>query len=344
MSSEKIMVVEDEWVVADQLCTSLKELGYTVCSTASTGYEAIMNVEAERPDLILMDIVLKGRMDGIEAADRINSQFNIPVIYLTAHTNQEYIERAKQTNPFGYLIKPYNQRELHATIEMALHKHRADKESANIEMVLHKHRVDKETKEYLDRLTRCYTGTIKAFSGAIELRGPYAAGHHQRVAEYTHAIAKEMGLPEFSVEGLWLSAHVYDISLVNMPIEIIKESGQLTGINLTMYRTYPQSSYDILKEVDFPWPVANIALQHRECWDGSGFPRGIKGENILIEARVLAVAHVLEDLTSHRVFRNALPLKLALDEICAHRGSQYDPDVVDACLNIFSEKGDKAED
>ncbi|MCK9195849.1 MAG: response regulator [Syntrophales bacterium] len=338
MSSEKIMVVEDEWIVADQLCMSLKELGYTVCSTASTGYEAIMKVESDRPDLILMDIVLKGRMDGIEAAGRINSQFNIPVLYLTAHTNQKYIERAKQTNPFGYLVKPYNQKELYATIEMALHKHRADKEIVNSEMILYKHRVDKETKDHLDRLTRCYTGTIKTFSGAIELRGPYAAGHHQRVAEFAHAIAKEMGLPDFSVEGLWLSAQVYDISLVNMPMEIVRDSGKLTGVNLTMYRTYPQSSYDILKEVYFPWPVANIALQHRECWDGSGFPRGIKGEDILIEARILAIADALEDLTSHRAFRNAFPLKPALDEISTHRGSQYDPDVVDACLRLFNDE------
>jgi putative two-component system response regulator len=327
MKSGKIMVVEDEWVVADQLCRSLKELGYTVFSTASTGDEAIRKVEADRPDLILMDIVLKGKMDGIEAADRINSKFNIPVLYLTAYTNQEYIERAKQTNPFGYLVKPYNQKELYATIEMALHKHR----------------VDQEIKDYLDRLTRCYTGMMKAFSGAVELRGPYAPGHHQRVAYFAHAIAREMGLPDFSVEGLWLAAHVYDISLVNMPVEIILDAGQLTGHSLTLYREYPQRSHDILKEVNFLWPIADIALQHRECYDGSGFPQGIRRADILIEARILAVAVALEDSTSRRAFRNAFPLKQALDEISAHRGSQYDSDVVDACLRLFNEKGFKME-
>jgi response regulator RpfG family c-di-GMP phosphodiesterase len=327
MNSEKILVVEDEWVVAEQLCRELKDPGYTVCSTASTGDEAIRMVEEHSPDLILMDIVLKGKMNGIEAADRITSQFNIPVIYLTAYTNQEYIERAKLTNPFGYLVKPYNQKELYATIEM----------------VLHKHRVDKEIKDYLDRLTRCYTGIMKAFSGAIELRGPYAPGHHQRVAYFAHAIAKEMGLPDFSVEGLWLAAHVYDISLVNMPAEILMDAGQLTGPSLTLYRTYPQLSYDILKEVNFLWPIADIALQHRECYNGSGFPRGIKREDILIEARILTVAHALEDLTTNRSYRNAFPLKQALDEISAHRGSQYDPDVVDACLRLFNEKGYKTE-
>ena len=316
------MVVEDEWVVADQLCRNLQDLGYNVCSPISTGEEAIRKAGADSPDLILMDIVLKGKMDGIEAADQINSQFNIPMLYLTSYTDQDYIERAKQTRPFGYLLKPYNQKGLYANIEMALHKHR----------------VDKEIKDYLGRLTRCYAGTMKAFSEAIELRGPYAPGHHQRVAEFVNAIAKGMGLPDFSVEGLRLAVYVYDISLVGMPAEIILDAGQLAGSRLALHRKCPELSYDILKEVDFPWPVADIVLQHRECYDGSGFPHGLKGEDILIEARILAVAHALEDLTSHRVFRNAFPLQQALDEIRAHRGSQYDPDVVDACLRAFNKE------
>ena len=317
------MIVEDEWVVADQICRDLKDLGYTVCQTASTGDEAIRKAEAERPDLVLMDIVLKGKMDGIEAADRITSQFDIPVIYLTAHTNHEYIERAKQTKPFGYLVKPFMAKELHTNIEMALHKHG----------------VDKYIKNYLARLTKCFKGTIDAVMGAIELRGPYTSGHHQRVAEYTRAIAREMKLTDFSVEGLLLAAYVYDISLVNIPIEILQDSGQLTGLNLTMYQRYPQMSCDILKKVDFPWPIADIVLQHRECYDGSGFPMGIKGENILLRARILAVADAIEDLTCHRVFRDAFPLNEALEEISANSGSKYDPKVVDACLKLYREKG-----
>jgi putative two-component system response regulator len=323
MNREKIMVVEDEWVVADQLCRTLEDLGYRICSTASAGEEAVRKVEADSPDLILMDIVLKGKMDGIEAAERINSQFNIPMIYMTAYTNQEYIERAKQTKPFIYLVKPFNQKELQANIEMALHRHLADK----------------EIKDHLDRLARCYAGTMKAFLGAIELRGPYIPiGHHQRVAFIAHGIAKEMGLPDFSAEGLWLAAHVYDISLVDTPVEILIGAGQLAGDRLSLYRNYPQLSYAILAGVDFPWPIADIVLQHRECFDGAGWPQGIKGEDILIEARILAVAVAIEELTSRRIFRKAFSLKQAFDEISAHRGSQYDPDVVDGCLRLFNEK------
>ena len=329
MNSEKIMVVEDEWVVADQLCRNLEDLGYKVCSMASAGDEAIRKVEADSPDLILMDIVLKGEMDGIEAANRINSQFNIPMIYMTAYTNQEYIQRAKQTKPFSYLVKPFNQKELHANIEMALHRHLADK----------------EIKDHMERLRRSYTGTTKAFSEAIELREFYTPlGHHQHVAFIAHGITKEMGLPDLTAEGLWLAAHVYDISFVNMPVEILTGAGQLTGDSLTLYREYPQLSYDILAAVDFPWPIADIVLQHRECFDGSGYPRGIMGEDILIEARILAVAIAVENLTSLRIFRKAFPLKQAFDEINASRGSQYDPTVVAACLRLFNEKGYHTED
>jgi len=323
MKSDKIMVVEDEWIVADQLCNNLKDLGYMICSTAATGEEAIRNVEEDRPDLILMDVVLKSKMDGIEAAELITSQFDIPVIYLTAYTNQEYIERAKQTKPFGYLVKPFKQNELYANIEMALHKHR----------------LDKEIKDYLDCLVKCYRGTIESISGAIELRGPYTSGHHRRVAEFVQAIAREMRLADFSIEGACLAAYVYDIGLTSMPISVIHDPGQLTGLRLSMYRDYPQMSYDILEKIDFPWPVTDIVLQHCECYDGSGFPRGLNGNDILIEARILAVAYALEDLTSNMALRNAFSLKQALDEIKVYRESKYDPDVVDACLKLFREKG-----
>lgn len=228
---------------------------------------------------------------------------------------------------YSYLVKPFREHELYSNIEMALNKHR----------------VDKEVKDYLDRLAKCYKGTIKAVSGAIELRGPYATGHHQRVVELAQGIAKEMGLPDSSVEGLGMAAYIYDIGLVSMPISLIQDSGKLTGIMLSLYRKYPQYSYDILEEVNFPWPVANFVLQHREFLDGSGFPRGIKGEDILIGARILAVAVALEDLTSNRSYRNAFPLNEALEEVLSHSGTKYDPDVVDACLKLFNEKGYKME-
>ena len=159
-------------------------------------------METERPDLILMDIVLKGKMDGIEAAERIALQFDIPVIYLTAYTNPEYIERAKQTKPFGYLVKPFKEHELYSNIEMALHKHR----------------MDKEIKDYLECLAKCYNGTIKAFSWATEFRGPYAFRSSPACRWIGSGDRQGNGTSDSLMEGLRMAAHVYDISFVNIPV------------------------------------------------------------------------------------------------------------------------------
>jgi HD-GYP domain-containing protein (c-di-GMP phosphodiesterase class II) len=150
-----------------------------------------------------------------------------------------------------------------------------------------------------------------------------------------------MGLSDFQVQGIELAAAVYDIGLMTIPIEFLQDNERLDGIKLTLYQGYPQTGHDALKKIEFPWPIAEIILQHRECFDGSGFPRGIKGEDIIVEARILAVATALEDLTTHRSYRNAFPLNEALEEISSHSGSRYDPAVVAACLRLFKEKGYK---
>ena len=152
-----------------------------------------------------------------------------------------------------------------------------------------------------------------------------------------------MGLTPFQVQGIELAAAVYDIGLINIPIEFLQDTSRLEGIKLTLYQGYPRAGHDALKKVEFPWPIADIILQHRECFDGSGFQQGIKGAAILIEARVLAVADAIEDLTIHRSYRNALPMDQALAVISNHSGSLYDPDVVGACQRLIHEKGYKTE-
>ncbi len=173
------------------------------------------------------------------------------------------------------------------------------------------------------------------------MRGPWPVGHHLRVADLALAIAREMNLVDLWLDGLRLAAYVYDISFMNLPVDIIQDSGQLSGSRLTMYRNYPQLSYDIIKEVDFPSPVKYIVLEHRECFDGSGFPQGLQGAEIVLEARILAVADAIEDLTCQRTFRNAFSLSEALEVVSSHSGSKYDPNVVAACLRLFNEKGYK---
>lgn len=203
----------------------------------------------------------------------------------------------------------------------------------------------KQAEEALQRihaaLERNMKGALDVLSETIERKGPYAIGHHRRVAALASAIAREMRLPEFQAKGIELAAAVYDIGLMTIPLEFLQDRDQLDGIKLMMYQGYPQAGHDALKKIESPWPIAEIILQHRECFDGSGFPQGLKKANILIEARVLAVADAVEDLTTHRSYRNAFSLDQALESISPHNGSKYDPEVVAGCLRLFKEKGYK---
>ena len=150
-------------------------------------------------------------------------------------------------------------------------------------------------------------------------------------------------MADFQIEGIALASCIYDIGMVNIPADILQNAERLEGLNLSMYQTYPEAAYKTLKKIECIWPIADITLQHRECFDGSGFPRGIKGDEILIEARVLSVAVTLEDLTTHRSYRNAFSLDQALESILSHSGSKYAPEIVAACLRLFKEKDYKME-
>ncbi len=327
MDKTKIMIVEDEAIVARDLSRQLTNLGYDVVATAYSGEEAVEKVREIYPDLVLMDIVLAGQMDGIQAAEKIEAIADIPVVYLTAYSDEKTLGRAKISGLSGYVLKPVKRKQLHVTIELALHRH-------GIELTLRKNHA---------RIYKSLKGTIEAIAETVELRGPYTAGHHERVSQLSSAIAREMRLTDFQVEGIDLASRIYDIGMVNIPADILQEGEHLEGIKLTIYQSYPEAAYDTLKKIECIWPLAYIVLQHRECYDGSGFPRGIKGEAILIEARVLSVAVALEDLTTRTSFRNVFPLSEALEKISSNSGSKYDPEVVAAFMRLFKEKGYKME-
>jgi len=327
MERKRILVVEDESIVALDIAKLLENLGYNVSAIVSSGEEAVEKVCNDRPDLVLMDIVLQREMDGIQAAAQIQSTCDIPVIYLTAYADDAILDRAKITGPFGYILKPFETKDLQIAIEMALYKHQ----------------MDRALKESHARLERSLRGTIDAIAAIVELRGPFLSGYHQRVSKLAGAVAGEMGLPDSQVEGIRLAATIYDIGLVNMPIEVLMNVGQLEGTKLSLYQDYPKIGYDILNKVKFPWPIADIVLQHRECFDGSGFPEGLRGKEILMEARILAVADTIAAMTSHQTYRPALDIDAALDEIAKNKGALYDPEVADACLKLLREKGYRLE-
>jgi GAF domain-containing protein len=198
-------------------------------------------------------------------------------------------------------------------------------------------RSQEELQRSFERLQRTLEGTVKALASAIEMRDRYTAGHQRRVAQLACAIANEMGLPEEQIEGLRMAGLIHDLGKITVPAEILSKPGRLDDIEYGLIKAHPQIGHDVLKTIDFPWPVAQIVLEHHERMDGSGYPQGLKGEEILLEARILAVADVVEAMASFRPYRPALGVDKSLEEISQNRDILYDPGVVDACLKLFTE-------
>ncbi|WP_237246431.1 CHASE domain-containing protein [Sideroxyarcus emersonii] len=190
-----------------------------------------------------------------------------------------------------------------------------------------------------EQLERTLDQTIGAMATVIEIRDPYTAGHQRRAADLASAIAREMGLGDGQLRALTLAAMTYEIGKIQIPAEILSKPGKLDEVERNLIQVHAQAGFEILREIAFPWPIAKIVQQHHERLDGSGYPQGLRGDDILIEARIIAVADVVEAMLSHRPYRPALGLDAALAEITGQRGVLYDPAVVDACVRLFRELG-----
>jgi len=200
-----------------------------------------------------------------------------------------------------------------------------------------KNKLDESVNKFQDVLEE----TINAIALTIEQRDLFTAGHQRRVAELASAIAKTMNLPKDKVTGIYMAGLLHDIGKINIPAELLMKPAKLTEIEFKLIKNHPQVAYDILRGIEFPWPLAQIALQHHERLDGSGYPNGLKSEDIILESRILAVADVVEAMSSARPYRPALKIEEALEEISSKKGLLYDADVVNACVKLFKEKGFK---
>lgn len=197
---------------------------------------------------------------------------------------------------------------------------------------------EKERRISAERLEQVLLQIIEAIVATVEARDPYTAGHERRVAILAGAIAREMGLPDETVHGITLAASIHDLGKIRVPAEILSKPGSLNSIEFELVKGHAQTGYDIIKDIQFPQPIAQMVLQHHERLDGSGYPQGLKNRQILLESKILAVADVVEAMSSHRPYRPGLGLDAALEEIIQHRGTLYDPAVVDSCVALFREK------
>jgi PAS domain S-box-containing protein/putative nucleotidyltransferase with HDIG domain len=201
--------------------------------------------------------------------------------------------------------------------------------------ISHQKQAELDLQLGLDKLRQALQAITMALSSALEKRDPSTAGHQRRVAGLACAIAREMGLPGDRIEGIRIIAVLHDIGKIYVPSEILSKPGKLNKIEFEIVKTHSQVGYDILKTIDFPWPVAQSVLQHHERLDGSGYPAGIAGEDACLEARIIAIADVVEAMASHRPYRPAVGIDRALEEIVAGKGTLYDPQAVEACVNLF---------
>jgi PAS domain S-box-containing protein len=205
--------------------------------------------------------------------------------------------------------------------------------------VTERKKADEERQQGIDRIRKALGATVQAMAMTVEARDPYTAGHQHRVSDLARAIATEMDLPSHQIDGLRMASMIHDIGKISVPAEILSKPTKLSEIEFSLIKIHPQSGYDILKDIDFPWPIAQIVLEHHERQDGSGYPNGLTGDKLLMESRILAVADVVESMSSHRPYRPSLGLDRALREIAENRGSLYDSKVVDACLRLINVKG-----
>jgi len=207
-----------------------------------------------------------------------------------------------------------------------------------IQDITEKKKMEVERQEHLRKIRKALGATINAMAVAVETRDPYTAGHQRRVADLARAIATEMKLPADQIEGLRMASIIHDIGKISIPSEILTKPTQLSQLEYNLIKTHPSSGYAILKDIEFPWPIARIVLEHHERIDGSGYPAGLTGNQMLTESKILAVADVVEAISSHRPYRAAYGTEAALKEIERGRGTLYDADAVDACLRLFREK------
>lgn len=205
------------------------------------------------------------------------------------------------------------------------------------EDVTERWRAEKKLQKSLAEMQQLLNGTVEALAATAEKRDPYTAGHQRRVADLACAIAKKMGIDGSRLEGLRTAGILHDIGKMYIPTEILSKPGRLTEVEMHLVRTHCQAGYEIVRNIPFSAPVPLFLLQHHERMDGSGYPQGIKGSEILLEARILGVADVVEAMASHRPYRPALGVAKALEEICVNSGSLYDPQVVEACCQLFEE-------
>lgn len=331
----KILAVDDTPASLRLLTDILKAEGYEVRSAIS-GELALRAAISNPPELVLLDIRMP-EMDGYEVCRRLKAQpetRDVPVIFVSAVSETDEKVHGFEMGAVDFVTKPYQRDELLARVRTHLELNRLRN---HLEDLVEERTAELRESEKSRRIS--LLDSITALAATVEMRDPYTAGHQRRVAQLAVAIAKELRLPDEQVEGIHLASVIHDVGKIRVPAEILSKPGKLLKLEFDIIKEHAQNGYEILKSIDFPWPIAQIVLQHHERLDGSGYPQALRSDQILLEAKIMAVADVVESMMSHRPYRPALGLDAALEEVAINTGNLFDPAVVDTCIKLFRERG-----
>jgi putative two-component system response regulator len=341
----KVLIVDDEQSIRTTLRAFLQHEGYKVevAKDAESAQELLVCGDF---DVVVSDIVLP-RVTGLALLHLIRQTApGVQVIMMTGEPTVDSAAEAVRVGASDYLTKPVGKNAILRSVATAAKMKRVEDERRRLaeENVAYQHDLERlvhertrKLEETLQNWKDVTEGTILAMASAVESRDPYTAGHQQRVARLAQAIAREMGHSDSGISAVYYAGLIHDLGKISVPAEILSNPGKLCEEAMGLVRKHPQSGYRILEKIKFPWPIAQIILEHHERLDGSGYPQGLSGEQITKEARILAVADVVEAMASHRPYRPALGIEAALEEIQKGRRVKYDAEVVDACVRLFKE-------
>lgn len=287
----------------------------------STLKSSLEYLQEREPDIILCDWNLPDGK-GMDIFNYSHYQTKFPIVMMTSQGNEELAVEVMKKGALDYIVKSPQ-----AFADMPNFLRRSLREWYHI---LARHHAE-------SRLRQILMQTVESFSMMVEKRDPYTSGHQKKVGKLACAIAREMDLDDEQIEGIYIAANLHDIGKISVPVEFLNKPGKLNEKEMDIIKLHPETAYDMLQAIDFQFPVATVILQHHEKMDGSGYPFGLTAEDILLEARILTVADIVEAISAHRPYRAALGIETALREISDHKGILYDHKVVEICLKLFAD-------
>ncbi len=336
MPAERILVVDDEETIREIVCSMLTSCNYQ-CRQAASGLEALALLESgEEFELMLSDLMMAG-LDGNGLLEKTKEKFpDMPVVMVTAVHDISVALAAIRNGAYDYLLKPFEREQLLATVRRALENRRLKLENrtyqTNLETLVTAR--TEQLRKAMTSLERSYDITLEALGDALDLKDAETEGHSRRVTAYTIAIARHMGLNADQIRVIARGAFLHDIGKMAIPDAILRKPGKLDPDEVAIMREHCYRGFQLLKRIPFLGEASEIVYSHQERYDGTGYPRGLKGEEIPLGSRIFSVADTLDAITSDRPYRPAQSVKAAKEEIQRWSGRQFDPEVVKAFLSM----------